>query len=406
MKLFVFICLITLTLRGVAQTPSDSSVAMRFRISYPVGKAELEEDYMENSKFLQHIQKNLEHFSQIDSIVIYSYSSPEGPYQLNKRLAANRGKTIKDYLIKHLPVHRTLSDRFIIINPTAENWCGLRDLILSQYPYDNRDEVLAVLDNADIDDERRKTLLKRLDGGKSWNYILKHLMPQLRYASWLIVRQRLEVEKLVEKTASLKMDLPIMSLPELKPLVCLPIEESPDTAFTFAVKSNLMYDALTALNVELEVPVKNHWSVMVEDVFPWWETGNKYTLQLWEMGVEGRYWFSNNQYHSQKLQGHFAGAYAMSGKYDLQWDRDLCYQGTFWSAGATYGYAKKISRLFQLEFSVSLGYMSTEYQHYQPSIDYEQLYGDLEGKRKISYWGPTKLKVSLVMPIHLKWRRK
>ena len=100
MKLIVFICLIGLALQGAAQTPSDSTVAMRFRIYYPVGKAELREDYMENAKTLQHIQKYLEHSSKIDSITIYSYASPEGPYQLNKRLATNRGKTIKNYLLK------------------------------------------------------------------------------------------------------------------------------------------------------------------------------------------------------------------------------------------------------------------------------------------------------------------
>ena len=405
MKLFVFICLIGLALQGAAQTPSDSTVAMRFRIYYPVGKSQLREDYMENAKTLQHIQKYLEHSSQIDSITIYSYASPEGPYQLNKRLATNRGKTIKNYLLKHLPAHRSLSDHLIIIDPTAENWSGLRDLVFYQYPYANRDEVLAVLDRTDIGDERRKALLKRLDGGKSWNYMLKYLMPQLRYATWVTVWRRLEIDKPLEDTSLQKMDFPEMPLPKLAPLPVLG-EERLDTAFTFAVKSNLLYDAVTALNVEVEVPIKNHWSVMVDHVFPWWEKGNKYCLQLLETGVEGRYWFRNNQYHSQKLQGHFAGAYAMSGKYDFQKDRDLCYQGTFWSAGATYGYAKKISRLFRLEFSVSLGYMSTEFQHYQPSIDYEQLYGDLDGKRRISYWGPTKLKVSLVMPIHIKWRRK
>ena len=405
MKLFVFICLISFALGGFAQTSSGSSVAMRFRIFYPVGVVELHEDYMDNANALHRIRKYLEKSPKIDSITIYSYASPEGPYRLNKRLAAGRGKTVKEYLLKHLPPHRQLPDSLLIIDPTAENWEGLRRLVQYQYTLDDKDKVLDILSRTDISDERRKVLLKGLNRGKSWKYILKHLMPQLRYATWVMVWQPLEIDLPMDTIIRPKMDFPIKPLPKLAPLPEFK-EERLDTALTFAVKSNLLYDAVTALNVEVEVPIKNHWSVMVEDVFPWWETGNKYCLQLWEMGVEGRYWFSNNQYHSKKLQGHFAGAYAMSGKYDFQWDHDLCYQGTFWSAGATYGYAKKISRLFQLEFSVSLGYMSTEFQHYQPSIDYEQLYGDLEGKRRISYWGPTKLKVSLVMPIHLKWRRK
>lgn len=198
-----------------------------------------------------------------------------------------------------------------------------------------------------------------------------------------------------------------MEKPRFKPVpVVLPPVPVKEDTLTWAVKSNLLFDALTALNVEVEIPIKNHWSVMVEHVFPWWETGNKYCLQLLETGVEGRYWFRNNRWHSQKLQGHFVGAYAMSGKYDFQNDHNLCYQGRFWSTGATYGYIKRISRLFRLELSVSLGYLRTQYQHYQPSIDYEHLYRDPEGERKISYIGPTKLKVSLVMPIYIKWRRK
>ena len=64
MKLFVFICLLGLALRGTAQTASDSSVAMRFRIYYPVGKTALREDYMDNARTLQHIQKYLEYSSR------------------------------------------------------------------------------------------------------------------------------------------------------------------------------------------------------------------------------------------------------------------------------------------------------------------------------------------------------
>ena len=399
MKLFIFICLISIALGGNAQTTSDSSVVMRFRIFYPVNKTELYEDYMDNANTLHRFQKYLEKSPQIDSITIYSYASPEGSYQLNKRLATERGKTAKQYLLKHLPADRHLPDSLFIIDPTAENWQGLRDLVFYQYQHEGKDEILAILDRTDINDERRKVLLKRLHGGKSWQYIIKELMPQLRYATWVSVWQRIEVDKVLEEPVRLAMDRPYMPMPELE-LVPFPMPEvEVKDTFMVAVKSNLLYDLATALNVEVEVPIGNHWSVMVEDVFPWWETGNKYSFQLWEMGAEGRYWFSNNAYHSQKLKGHFAGIYGMSGKYDFQYDTDLCYQGEFWSAGITYGYSKRISKLFNLEFSASVGFLSSAYRHYFPSDGYEVLYRD-EEEGRVSYWGPTKLKVSLVMPIN------
>lgn len=404
MKQLVFICLIFIALGGHAQTsPDTASVVMKFRIFYPVGKTELHENYMDNANTLHRIQKYLEKSPQIDSITIYSYASPEGSYQLNKRLAAERGKTAKQYLLNHLPADRHLSDSLFIIDPTAENWQGLRDLVFYQYQQADKEKVLAILDREDINDERRKVLLKRLNGGKPWSYILKNFMPQLRYATWISVWQRMKVDGVIEEPANLAMEMPVMEKPHFKPVpVAPPVMEVKDTLM-LAVKSNLLFDAVTALNVEVEVPIGNHWSVMVEDVFPWWETGNKYCFQLWEMGVEGRYWFSDNTYYSQKLKGHFVGAYGMSGKYDFQNDKKLCTQGEFWSAGLTYGYSRRISRLFNLELSASFGYLSTSYRRYYPSDGYDVLYADGR-KGRIGYWGPTKLKVSLVMPLY--WSKK
>ena len=101
---------------------------------------------MDNASTLHRIQEYLKKSPQIDSITIYSYASPEGPYCLNKRLATERGKTAKEYLIKHLPADRHIPDSLFIIAPTAENWQGLRELVFYQYPRADKEEVLAILD--------------------------------------------------------------------------------------------------------------------------------------------------------------------------------------------------------------------------------------------------------------------
>ena len=36
-----------------------------------------------------------------------------------------------------------------------------------------------------------------------------------------------------------------------------------------ALKTNLLFDALTVLNVEVEVPLKKRWSVAAEGMFQW-----------------------------------------------------------------------------------------------------------------------------------------
>ena len=38
----------------------------------------------------------------------------------------------------------------------------------------------------------------------------------------------------------------------------------------FAAKTNLLFDAMTVLNVEVEVPIRKHWSIAGEWIFPWW----------------------------------------------------------------------------------------------------------------------------------------
>lgn len=384
--------------------PSDSSVVMRFRLFYPINRTEIFEDYMDNAVQLHHIREYLKKSSRIDSITIYSYASPEGPYRLNKMLASERGKTAKRYLQSLMPAERQLPDSLIILAPTAENWEGLREKIFYQYPYDDKDEVLALLDRTDISDARKKVMLQRMNRGTPWAYILKEIMPQLRYATWISVWQRIAVDKIrLETIIPMEWEMPELKLKPLPLLIHAPQAE--DTKTILALKTNLLYDALSCLNFEVEVPIGDRWSVMVEDVFPWWNNGNKWAIQMWEMGVEGRYWFKRTD-DRDVLTGWFGGLYLMSAKYDFQWKRDVCYQGEYWSAGLSGGYAFPISKYFNLELSASLGYLSTAYRHYVPAQDYGELIRDPYKQGRKGYFGPTKLKVSLVFPISLTLGKK
>ena len=416
MKLFVFIFLIGIALGGNAQTTSDTtSVEMRFRIFYPIGKTELHEDYMGNANTLHRIHKYLEKSPKIDSITIYSYASPEGPYQLNKRLAAERGKTAKQYLLKHLPANRHIPDSLFIIDPTAENWQGLRDLVFYQYPHADKEEVLAVLDREDITDERRKVLLKRLNAGKPWVYILKNLMPQLRYATWVSVWQRITVDEVIEEPVCLAMEMPEIEKPNIKPVPIPPPVIEEDTKTILALKTNLLYDAISWLNFSVEVPIGDRFSALYYHQFPWWSWGkgnNEYCMRFLSIGAEGRWWFkpmprekTENRIKRDRLMGHFVGVYGESGKYDFERQRDICYQGEHWSAGFSYGYAMPIGKRLNLELSLSVGYASIAYRGYTPSENYDILWRDPDNTGRWHYFGPTKAQVSLVLPFVVKTKK-
>ena len=90
----------------------------------------------------------------------------------------------------------------------------------------------------------------------------------------------------------------------------------------FALKTNLLFDLVSALNVEVEVPISKRFSVATDWVFPWWTLDNgcanskRSRLQVLNGNLEGRYWFGNRE-QKRLLNGWFAGFYAGGGLYDF-----------------------------------------------------------------------------------------
>ena len=159
-----------------------------------------------------------------------------------------------------------------------------------------------------------------------------------------------------------------------------------------AVKNNLLYDMALAPNIEVEIPLGKRWSFNTEYKCPWWlNSEHDFCYQLLSGGMEGRYWLGNRQKHN-RLTGHFIGLYAEGGIYDFQLQGDG-YQGKYYgAAGVTYGYARQLALHFSLEFSLGIGYLTTEYKKYTP---YE---GDIiwTNSGRYNFIGPTKAKISLV----------
>ena len=182
-----------------------------------------------------------------------------------------------------------------------------------------------------------------------------------------------------------------------------------------AVKSNLLYDALTLINGSVEAPIGDKFSALVYAQFPWWKWGesrNETCIRFLSLGAEGRWWFAPvhksaaTKYQDRdRLVGHFVGAYAEAGMWDFQFKRKLCRQGEFWSVGVSYGYSMPISRRMNLELSLSVGYASIPYRGYFPSENYEILWRDNENVGEWGYFGPTKAQVSLVVPIKASRKR-
>lgn len=410
--IWTFFATITLAAQeNVYSAQSIKSEIRNFRIYYPVNKTALYPNYMSNAQNIDTIRRYLAESPRIDSIVIYSYASPEGPYRFNSRLAKGRGKTAKRFIMSLMPADRQLPDSIIHLRPEAENWQGLREEIVTNYHLGDRDRVLEILDS-DIANEEKKTRLKRLSGGKAWRHIIKTIMPRLRYATWISVWQPI----LPELTpAEIKAEVPSKPVTD-KPELCVEVPTMEQKTI-FALKTNMLYDVASIVNVSVEVPIyENKFSVLYQHHFPWFNWGegnNKYCIRFLSFGGEARWWFkpqpraaTGSSRLRDRLMGHYVGIYGMGGKYDFNWKRDICYQGEFWSAGLSYGYSMPLGKWLNLEFSVSAGYANIPYRHYTPSDDYEILVRDPNKHGTWNYFGLTKAEISLVMPIMLtKWKK-
>ena len=388
--------------QGAVQMTTDT-----YQLLYRLDEVSIDRSYLSNKDNIAKIVDHLQRSERIDSIAIYAYASPEGVYEHNLMLARRRAEAAKRFILSNLPDDKKQTPPHIILHPVAENWAGLRLAVEQNYHRADREKVLAIIDDPTISDDTREWRLKNRLSPESWNYIRRNLLPELRLATWVCVWQALpepepEPEQPLERqdVAITPAQAPVITLPQ--PPVTLHdtvVTKFPKTVF--ALKTNLLYDAVTALNFELELPIGDNFSIAAEDVFPWWTAGpngKKYAFEMWEMGLEPRWWFKKTD-SRDRLSGHCRGLYGMASYYDFQWDKAACYQGEYFSVGLSYGFAFPIARRLNLELGLSVGYLRSAYRHYQPDPDYEHLYRDYYNAGIFSYFGPTKLKVSLVVPI-------
>lgn len=339
-----------------------SEYAYDFRIYFPFDDAKFNENYLENPQTLAKLDSVIavHGIEALDSLLVVAKSSPEGRYAYNMELASRRAQSMGNYLTTRFPG----LDGKLILSPGVSPWPASRD---------------------------KKDLVR------------------LRYAAFRLVFPY-DITVPVPEAPEEVIEEPVVPEPvvvvEEEPIQ-VEIPEQPEKYKTMilALKTNLLYDAVTALNFEVEVPIGKRFSLMWEDVFPWWETGNKYCFQYWEMGAEARYWFKPWDVNgTEKLRGFFVGPYVMSAKYDFQYDRSLNYQGEHWSTGLSAGWCTPIGRKQRcnLELSLALGFMRTDYRGYIPADDYSLLIRNPYDAGTMTYpFGPTKAKVSLVVPINI-----
>lgn len=159
-------------------------------IIFKVSKVEIDSSVFDNEvtfgKILSAVDKIFAnpHY-KMDKIEVEGYASPEGRPGFNSWLGQNRALALIDYIIKSRPQYNLTRDDFRIRNG-EENWTGLRKLLMES-DIENKDKVIAIIDDESIPNTLKKDKIKWMDHGKTWKKMLDSLYPHLRSARYLAV---------------------------------------------------------------------------------------------------------------------------------------------------------------------------------------------------------------------------
>lgn len=161
--------------------PVERSVSAK--ISYGVGKTDVNPDYRGNKKAVSTLDSVFGSDAPVSRIEVLSYSSPEGPFAVNKRLVGERASLAVDFL-KH---RYSLPDSVFVRKTVDEDWQGVSAYLLrSDKPW--KEEALQIIRAAG---KNRKVQLQELWVGEAWDDLVKNAFPSLRRTE---IRVVLEVE--------------------------------------------------------------------------------------------------------------------------------------------------------------------------------------------------------------------
>ena len=162
------------------------------------------------------------------------------------------------------------------------------------------------------------------------------------------------------------------------------------------IKTNIPYwGALGTFNAGVEFRLARHWSLDIEtglNPFSGKNDDGSYgkSLKHWRLHPELRYWFCETSHQ------HFVGLHVPYLLYNVS-DIKLLgtegerHQGWGTGAGLSYGYSWLLSKHWNLEASISAGYILFDYTRYNC-----EHCGKVVAKEKKNYLGPTKATLSLI----------
>lgn len=417
-KKIVMVVLMPTTLLANAYAASIQD-SLRTTIYFRPGYSLLELSYRDNAANMKALTQGIQTIKgnpcvQLQHIRILSAASPEGNSALNKRVAKRRGERLRDYLKETL----VLPDSIFTVSSAGEDWQGLAALIAKEKtPWRNKALQIIrhtpewITRNGKVVDGRKRQL-QNLDGGKAWKYMLDNHFYTLRTGAVVVCEVKTLAAESTPSAAeasqeqahpgarseSASQQLASQS-PSSPPFPAIPSQvhpssesQAPPVASYFALKSNLLYDALLVPNLSLEASIGSGWTLGAGGMLAWWSKDAKHRYwRIYGGDLEIRKYFGTLS-KSKPLQGHHLGIYGDFLTYDFEFGAKGYQSKATYAAGIKYGYSHPIANRLNLDFALGIGYLHSNYKTYVPR---DGCYVYQETKKR-KWLGPTQAEVSLV----------
>ena len=424
-KKIVMVVLMPTTLLANAYAASIQD-SLRTTIYFRPGYSLLELSYRDNAANMKALTQGIQTIKgnpcvQLQHIRILSAASAEGNSALNKRVAKRRGERLRNYLKETL----VLPDSIFTVSSAGEDWQGLAALIAKEKtPWRNKALQIIrhtpewVTRNGKVVDGRKRQL-QNLDGGKAWKYMLDNHFYTLRTGAVVVcevktlaAEARLEQARLEQahpgahaearseqaRPESASQQSASQS-PSSPPFPAIPSQvhpssesQAPPAASYFALKSNLLYDALLVPNLSLEASIGSGWTLAAGGMLAWWSKDAKHRYwRIYGGDLEIRKYFGTLS-KSKPLQGHHLGIYGEFLTYDFEFGAKGYQSKATYAAGIKYGYSHPIANRLNLDFALGIGYLHSNYKTYVPK---DGCYVYQETKKR-KWLGPYQAEISLV----------
>ena len=166
-----------------------------------------------------------------------------------------------------------------------------------------------------------------------------------------------------------------------------------------ALKTNLLYDATASVNLGVEFPIAQKWSIDISGDLNGWKV-NHHVWKHWFAQPEARYWFCD------RFSGNFVGVHLIGGQYnlgnisglpnflgtDFSDLKDTRVQGWFAGAGIAYGYTWMLAKHWSAEAEIGIGWAYTRYDRFPCT----ECGAKIQEDKPHNYFGPTKAALSLI----------